>query len=539
MLARRVWPDGRTRAYVCGRSATVADLRELGGRLLAFYGQHEHRKLMLGRRPARHARRPLRRRAAGAARPGVRRAYERVRAARARGSPSCASWPARASASSTCSRSSSTRSRRSTPSEEEEAELIAERDRLRHLETLRRGGGRRRGGDRARRRAAAPPSCSPAAAPSSSPRPTIDPRWRALSERLQALRYEAEDLGGELRRYALERIDGGAAGGQRLEQVEERLALFARLQRKHGGSIAEVLAHAERCRARRERARARRRRARAGRGRARRGARRARRARGASCASAAREAAPELARPCARGWRSWRCPTPSFEVELRHRAGRLRSARGRHGRADDRRQPGRARRAAARDRLRRRALAGDARAAERRPRRVGRRARTEPAARVRRDRRRHRRPHRARRRRAPARARRGPPGALHHPPAAGRGARRPPLHDRQGHRRRCPATTTVTELGGDASSASSCGCSAPARATAPPSSTPAQLLQGRGLARPEHARPRGIQALRAQCGDSARAARTVRAGRYLQIRLRGTRLGSQYRWPQARRASSS
>ena len=47
MLARRVWPDGRTRAYVCGRSATVADLRELGGRLVAFYGQHEHRKLML------------------------------------------------------------------------------------------------------------------------------------------------------------------------------------------------------------------------------------------------------------------------------------------------------------------------------------------------------------------------------------------------------------------------------------------------------------------------------------------------------------
>jgi DNA repair protein RecN (Recombination protein N) len=47
VLARRVWPDGRTRAYVCGRSATVGDLRELGGRLLSFYGQHEHRKLML------------------------------------------------------------------------------------------------------------------------------------------------------------------------------------------------------------------------------------------------------------------------------------------------------------------------------------------------------------------------------------------------------------------------------------------------------------------------------------------------------------
>ncbi len=47
VLARRVWPDGRTRAYVCGRAATQADLQELGGRLLAFYGQHEHRRLML------------------------------------------------------------------------------------------------------------------------------------------------------------------------------------------------------------------------------------------------------------------------------------------------------------------------------------------------------------------------------------------------------------------------------------------------------------------------------------------------------------
>src|SRR5579875_3067839 len=47
VLARRVWPDGRTRAYVCGRAATVADLRELGSSMLSFYGQHEHRKLML------------------------------------------------------------------------------------------------------------------------------------------------------------------------------------------------------------------------------------------------------------------------------------------------------------------------------------------------------------------------------------------------------------------------------------------------------------------------------------------------------------
>ena len=47
VLARRVWAEGRTRAYLGGRSATAADLRDVGGALLSFYGQHEHRKLML------------------------------------------------------------------------------------------------------------------------------------------------------------------------------------------------------------------------------------------------------------------------------------------------------------------------------------------------------------------------------------------------------------------------------------------------------------------------------------------------------------
>src|SRR5215831_15442661 len=35
VLARRVGSDGRTRAYVGGRSATVTELRDLGARLLA------------------------------------------------------------------------------------------------------------------------------------------------------------------------------------------------------------------------------------------------------------------------------------------------------------------------------------------------------------------------------------------------------------------------------------------------------------------------------------------------------------------------
>jgi DNA repair protein RecN (Recombination protein N) len=83
----------------------------------------------------------------------------------------------------------------------------------------------------------------------------IDPALGALAERLQSLRYEAEDVGGELRGYLLgvEGGDAGEAGGpERLEAVEERLALLARLERKHGGSIVDVLAHTERCRVRRD-----------------------------------------------------------------------------------------------------------------------------------------------------------------------------------------------------------------------------------------------------------------------------------------------
>ena len=47
VLARRVSAEGRSRAFVQGRSATAADLQALGGRMVAFFGQHEHRRLTL------------------------------------------------------------------------------------------------------------------------------------------------------------------------------------------------------------------------------------------------------------------------------------------------------------------------------------------------------------------------------------------------------------------------------------------------------------------------------------------------------------
>ena len=47
VLGRRVSASGRTSAFLAGRAASASDLKLLGGRLLAFYGQHEHRKLTI------------------------------------------------------------------------------------------------------------------------------------------------------------------------------------------------------------------------------------------------------------------------------------------------------------------------------------------------------------------------------------------------------------------------------------------------------------------------------------------------------------
>ena len=76
----------------------------------------------------------------------------------------------------------------------------------------------------------------------------VDPALDALTDRAAALSVEADDVAGELRRYG-ESVD---APPGRLDEVEERLALFEKLKRKHGGTIAAVLEHAEACRARRD-----------------------------------------------------------------------------------------------------------------------------------------------------------------------------------------------------------------------------------------------------------------------------------------------
>ena len=243
VLARRVWPDGRTRAYLCGRSATVAELREIGTQLLTFYGQHEHRKLTIGRAqlelldahcgPEQAALREQLVAAHAETRELERRlsSLEEVAGGRERELDLLAFELEEIEAA--------------APSEEEESDLYAERNRLSSAERLQAAAA-------AGAEAIAPEAGEGALELLSGPLrelegvANVDPSLQPLSERWQALMYELQDLGRELRDYAL----GQEALPGRLEDVEERLERFARLKRKHGGSIGDVLEHAQRCRER-------------------------------------------------------------------------------------------------------------------------------------------------------------------------------------------------------------------------------------------------------------------------------------------------
>jgi DNA repair protein RecN (Recombination protein N) len=245
VLARRVSAEGRTRAYLGGRSATAADLAEIGGALLSFYGQHEHRRLTLASAQLEildgfcGAEQAERREAFAAAHARERELRAQLEELRARAGArdreiDLLEWELE-------------EIDRAVPSESEEESLLAERERLRHLGALTGAAG----GAMAALAGDEPGGATPALAAAASALEAVrgvDAALDVLADRAQALSVEADDLAGELRRYG----EGIEAVPGRLDEVEERLALLDRLKRKHGGTIAAVLAHAEECRRRRD-----------------------------------------------------------------------------------------------------------------------------------------------------------------------------------------------------------------------------------------------------------------------------------------------
>ena len=257
VLARRVSAEGRTRAYVGGRSATAGDLQEIGAAVLSFYGQHEHRRLTLASSQLDildgfcGPEQAERRRAFAAAHAAERALQRRLQDLRERAGArerelDLLMWELE-------------EIEQAEPSEAEEERLLGERERLRHLEALRAAAAA--GVD-----ALAPESDGDGAATALAAAAQaldsirgVDAPLDALGDRLQALAVEAEDLAGELRHYAASLGEVAEAGGDawtggaaaQLDAIENRLAALERLKRKHGGTIPAVLARAEDCRLRR------------------------------------------------------------------------------------------------------------------------------------------------------------------------------------------------------------------------------------------------------------------------------------------------
>ena len=240
VVGRRVSASGRTSAFLAGRSASAPELQAIGSRLLAFYGQHEHRKLTLsgaqletldGFAGEKHLARRRDYRGAHAEVLRIERELARVRereGARERDLDIL--------------RYELEEIEAARPDPAEEAELAPERERLRHAEALRAAAGAAAEAMAAEEGGAA--DGLGGAEVALAAQEGVDARLDALAERARGLRVEAQELAAELRSY----LEGIEAEPGRLEQLEERLDVLDRLKRKHGGSIDSVLAHAEHCR---------------------------------------------------------------------------------------------------------------------------------------------------------------------------------------------------------------------------------------------------------------------------------------------------
>ena len=243
VLGRRVSAAGRTAAFVGGRAASAADLKLLGGRLLSFYGQHEHRRLTISA-----AQLEILDGFAGTdhlqTRDGYRDAH-REAAALASELEDLRERDGARERDLDLLRFELAEIEEAEPDPAEEAELAAERERLRHVEGLRTAGAAAlaaiSGEDEHGGGAAAALAAGTASLGSEE---GVDPRLDALAERIGGLALELEDAAAELRSYAAD-LDADPA---RLVAVEERLEMLGRLSRKHGGSLEAVLVHAERCR---------------------------------------------------------------------------------------------------------------------------------------------------------------------------------------------------------------------------------------------------------------------------------------------------
>jgi DNA repair protein RecN (Recombination protein N) len=242
VLGRRVSAGGRTSAFVAGRAATAADLKLLGGRLLAFFGQHEHRRLTIS-----SAQLEILDGFAGTAHLKLRHEYRGAHREVGLLQAELADLREREGSRERdldLYRYELSEIEEVAPVPEEREEIAGRRERLRHAEGLREAAGAAHAGLAGAEEDGGAIAALAQAEAALQGAAGLDSALDALAERVAALGVELGDVASELRDYA----EGVEADPGALLAIEERLEAIDRLERKHGGSVESVLAHATRCR---------------------------------------------------------------------------------------------------------------------------------------------------------------------------------------------------------------------------------------------------------------------------------------------------
>jgi DNA repair protein RecN (Recombination protein N) len=240
IVARELPADGRSRARINGRLAPVSALGEVLGRNVEVHGQHEHVRLARA-----DVQRELLDRFAGEPHARTLAAYRQAHT----------TWRELAERRERLTDDARERAReidrlRYEVEEIDAAELDADADgrldveleRLAHADDL------RRNASEAAHALGAEGAGEPLGVALDALRraPVADPELDALQERATALAAEASELASDARVYA----EGVDVDPERLERLQQRKQLVTGLLRKYGPEVEDVLACAERGRAR-------------------------------------------------------------------------------------------------------------------------------------------------------------------------------------------------------------------------------------------------------------------------------------------------
>jgi DNA repair protein RecN (Recombination protein N) len=234
IVRREVSSQGRSRAFVDGALVTTAALRDAAGSLVDLHGQHEHQLLL---DPAAHldlldeyaGLMPCREAVAAAF-----REWQRIRDERAR----LAAGEQQKASRAEFLTFQLNEIDKAAPKAGEDEELATTRQVLANADRLQRLSDEAYSslyeGDHA-----ALPSLA-AVWKKVGELSALDPKFAPYLETRDTVKPQLEDLAFFLRSYS-QSIDASPA---RLQEIEDRLALLERLKKKHGPSLADVLARA-------------------------------------------------------------------------------------------------------------------------------------------------------------------------------------------------------------------------------------------------------------------------------------------------------